>query len=540
MKKKVIALVLVMCMVFALCACAGGGDKTQTDGGKPADSGAPAQAQDGGAAKPDGGAADGTQKTKDNLVVGMAAEITSFDTTTNTGSSIAGIVIDLVMDTLFFYDDTTGQILPRLATEWEYEDELHFNITLRDDVFFANGEKMTADDVIYTINRLSKAPMMAANFMSFDLPNCTAVDDTHVQFVLKEPFAPMLKLFSNFTTAIVCSSYVEEQGDNYGTNPMGSGPFAVSSWVSGEGITLTLRDDYWGEKPAFSTVEFRFLGENSTRFMELQTGGVDLIDTPSTSDIDSVLSGSVSGIEIVMNHGYDHVCWCFNQDDPVFQDKNVREAMAHAINYERLVELVYGSAGTVPTSTLGEEMFGYKNVGCYSYDPDLSRRLLADAGYADGLSVSCTVPSDGMYAQLAEICQAMFGEVGITLDIHVVDHGTAFAAYMNGEATMGFMELKATMSDPSKIYDPLRMHGAMRLAATHDEQLEQWMAEGLTTTDEAARRALYENIQQSIFDNVYMIPVADYAATFAVADYVEGFVGTATMLPNLRNITFTK
>ena len=527
MKKKIMALVLTLSMVFALCACSG-------------EQGAPSQAEPTNTSGQESSSPGGEQKTKDELVVGMAAEITSFDTNGNTGSSISGLVIDLVMDTLFFYDDTTGDILPRLATDWKYEDDLHLNITLRDDVYFSNGVKLTADDVIYTINRLAKAPMQAANFVSFDLPNCKAIDDTHVQFVLKEPFAPMLKLFSNFTTAIVCASYVEEQGDNYGTNPMGSGPFVVSEWVSGEGITLKLRDDYWGEAPAFSTVKFRFLGENSTRFMELQTGGVDIIDTPSTSDIDSVLNGSVTGVKIVMNHGYDHVCWSFNQDDPVFQNKNVREAMAHAINYEQLINLVYGSSGSVPTSTLGEEMFGYKNVGCYTYDPDLSRQLLAEAGYADGLTVSCTVPSDGMYAQLAEICQAMFAEVGITLSVSVVDHGTAFAAYMNGEATMGFLELKATMSDPYKIYDPLRMNGAMKLSATHDEQLEKWMADGLVTIDEAARRNIYENIQQSIYDNVYLIPVVDYAATFAVADYVEGFVGTATMLPNLMNITFNK
>ena len=523
---RIIAALLCVIILLSMAGCGNGDSQESAAENSPAASGISSGEEQ--------------SSSKDTLVIGLSAEPTGFDNTGNTGTSFIGILQNLVSDTLLDYDEETDSFLPRLATEWSYTDDLHFEITLRDDVKFSTGEPLTTSDVLYSLKRLAESPMQMASFASFDLDATVITDDTHMTLVLNEPFAPLLYLLSNTATIIVSEAYMEEVGTEAANlAPVGSGAFVVSEWTTGEGMTLTPNEYYWGDELAYNTVEVRFIGENATRFMELQTGGVDIIDTPSTTDIASILSGSVDGVELYMNPGYDQICWAFNQDDPVFADRNVRLAIAHAINYEQVVSVVYGESGSVPSSCLGTGTFGKIELGTYEYNPDLSKQYLAEAGYADGLEIKAVVASDGMYSRLAEVCQEMLRQANITLTIETYDHGTTFAAYMNGEATMGFMELKANMLDPSKVLDPLRAGGAMKLTATKDEELESLLAAGLSTVDETERAAIYAEIQQIVYDNAYLIPLVDYAATFVTADYVEGFHGSTTMIPDLRTVSFS-
>ena len=193
---------------------------------------------------------------KDNVTVVLKGEPSNIDPHGNT-ELVAMETQVQIFETLVKKDEN-GEIVPCLAERWEQIDDCTTRFYLRDDVTFHNGEKLTADDVVYTIQRATEMPSSAAIFSAFDGENTKAVDDLTVDVVTKEPFAAVLNYLASTRGGIVCKKAVEEMGDDaFGRAPVGTGPFMFDNWVTGTSITLKRNDNYWGDKPAYSTLTLK-------------------------------------------------------------------------------------------------------------------------------------------------------------------------------------------------------------------------------------------------------------------------------------------
>ncbi|MEA4934641.1 MAG: ABC transporter substrate-binding protein, partial [Lawsonibacter sp.] len=256
MKKTVRLAAFMLAMVLMLTACG-------TSGGNGSASGSTT------------GASSADATSANTLRVVLNSEPSNLDPHNNTRLT-AWAVQEEIFDKLVTKDEN-GNIQPDLASSWKQIDDLTWQFKLRDDVTFHDGSKLTSADVVFSFQRACSASGSQTFFFQFDPDNIKAVDDYTVNVATKQPFAAVLNYLASARGAILCKSAVESMGDEaYGRAPVGSGPYKVDNWTTGNSIVLTRNDNYWGDKPACSKIEFRFITEATNRAIELETGGADI------------------------------------------------------------------------------------------------------------------------------------------------------------------------------------------------------------------------------------------------------------------------
>ena len=156
-------------------------------------------------------------------------------------------------------------------------DETTIVFHLRDDVYFHDGNRMTAEDVIFSLCYGAQSNFTSTLFGAIDPENTKALDDYTVELKLLYAYAPIMDAIACYRGAIISKAAFESMGaDEFGRAPVGTGPMKFSQWVAGDRIELVGFDEYWGEKPAFDNMTIRFILEDSSRAIELETGGVDI------------------------------------------------------------------------------------------------------------------------------------------------------------------------------------------------------------------------------------------------------------------------
>lgn len=535
--KRLLAFFCVLMMLLTLAAC---GSQSTTD--EPTD--APAAEAPTEAAESSEKADAETEETAvsirhDSFVYATSREPSSLDPAAFQGCYNGYIIDTCIYDTLVKMAND-GTITPHLATDWSYEDNYTLNITIRDDVYFSNGTKLTAEDVVFSVLRLCSSDMYAATFSCLDQANCVATDDTHLTFKFNTPFAGFMPYMSYGISSIVSKAYVEENGEEYlAHNPMGSGAFIFDSWITGDSVTMHRNEEYWGKTPNFDELTIRFITDNTTRFMEFETGSVDAIDNLANADVETMLNGDVPGT-LYQQTGFDVIHLGMSYEYEPFQDLRVRQAIAMAIDMQALVANVFGATAAPAVCYENEGLIGYSEIGLYDYDPDGAKALLAEAGYGDGMALDMTVSSSESFVKIAEIIQAYLSDVGITLTVNVADQSTALFAFMGGQSVIGLTESMANVADPSLIFDPLRMAGIHLGMRTNDQQLDDLLQAGIEAIDEAERAQLYEEANQMIHDQVSVLPIANVMCSYAVQPHVEHFDDAMTGIPDLTTVTFNQ
>lgn len=347
---------------------------------------------------------------------------------------------------------------PLVAESFETsEDGLSYTFKIREGLKFHDGTPVNAEAVAFTFNRIldPESPGPTVSWLG-PLEGVEAVDELTAQFNLSEPFSPLLgNAAASAYYGIVSPDAVKKFGDDYGKNPVGSGPFKFKEWVSGERITLVRNDDYVNHRsfntnqgaPYLEQLVFRNIPEEQTQVAAFETGEINLIAMPPQQldrfqDQDAYelhipeQSTGIMFLEFSMaetNGKLEFVA-------PV-NDVNVRKAMAHAIDSQTIVDRVlFGLAvrnfGLMPTGNLGYtpeiEEFGYH------YDPEKAKSLLEEAGWTEGddgvrqkdgkpLEMVFWTWSDTTQQRTAEVIQAQLAEVGISANLEVMEVATLLA-----------------------------------------------------------------------------------------------------------------
>ncbi|HIE24825.1 MAG TPA: hypothetical protein EYP74_02370 [Anaerolineales bacterium] len=214
------------------------------------------------------------------------------------------------------------------------------------------------------------------------------VDDYTVKFILTDSLAPFLANLAMDMFAISSPAAIEAAGADYGlpgVGAVGTGPYKFVEWVEGDSITLEANADYWNGAPATQTIVMKVIADDSARFLALQAGDIQGLEQAVVEDLESAKASADFYVQTrpALNTGY----LAFSYRIVEFQNPLVREAFAHAINREGLIENFYGAYGEVATNFLPPLIWGHNDaIEDWTYDPELSMQLLAEAGYPDGLS----------------------------------------------------------------------------------------------------------------------------------------------------------
>lgn len=416
----------------------------------------------GGGQTTDTGAGDETETTeKRELTIAVANDLQSFDPANNDSASSQAILCN--MYSYLFTMDTDGNVINDLVTEYENVDDYTWSFTIRDDVTFWNGDKLTAEDVKFSIERPALDTSLRENQYFNVIKSVDVVDDTHFTVTTVEPYPALTMLLCKSGSEILPKNYIESIGgmDAYQQAPIGSGPYEFVSWTKDDSVVMKPYAGYYGGAPTdWDQVTFRVIPESSTRVAELLTGSVDMATDVPPNEWERINNNS-NGSGSHMVFGPTTRCYMIMMrcdDENATGDLRVRQAVEYAIDKELICDQILQGAGHPTRTRTPKGVLGYDESldNTQLYDPDKARELLAEAGYADGLTLKMVAPT-GRYLMDGDVAQtivAMLAEVGITVELELLEFSTysqVLAAKTGPEMTLvaygcGFFDASYSMN----------------------------------------------------------------------------------------------
>ena len=338
----------------------------------------------------------------------------------------------LIFDSLVKRDNHFN-LQPWLAERWETPDSLTYIFHLRRDVRFHNGAALTSKDVKWTYDSVINGSVISAKASTFKFVKAIeAPDPWTVVFRLKEPYATLLWNVSDGAMAIV--PYGSDK--DFNRTLIGSGPFKFVRSVQDSEVVIERNDDYWGEKPRIAKVRFAVVPDVTTRALELRKGSVDLAINSLSADMVVALRKEPT-LEIQTRPGTVYNYLAFNLRDPILKDVRVRQALAYAIDREKIIHYLWRDLAQPAPSILPPLHWAFaKDVRQYEHDPVRANQILDAAGYAkkDGVRFRLTMKTstEETTRLLAAVLQQELREVGIALDIRSFEFATFYSDVVKG------------------------------------------------------------------------------------------------------------
>ncbi len=464
-----------------------------------------------------------------------------------------------VFDRLFeiqLNDDGTTELVPSLVKEYTVSaDGLTYQFTLRDDVKFSDGTPLTASDVEFTLVRLlaldtsvntdfascilGADELIGQEGYSYDdkVEGIEVTDDTHLTVTLAYPFAGFLYELATPAGCIYSRAAVEAAGDDYGndyTAAIGSGPYVITGWTRDSSLTLALNENYWGEEPSVKNVDIQIVPDASTINMMFQNGEIDILDC---DDLDSSVVESTYKTtyadQIVSANRLATTYLIMNENDQYLSDVNVRKAVQLAIDRQSILDTVYSGDGALCDGIYPKGLIGYseENQGWLTYDPDAAKKLLEDAGYADGeikMELASDSSASSSVSLVLQMVQANLQAIGIDASIVSYDEASWLALRKSGEMNSFVATWTADFNDPDNfIYTFFgnAEKSKIRSINYYDEATMERVEAARAITDEDERLAEYDALEKKIVeDDAAWVPLFGRTHLFVVSDRIAKFV----------------
>jgi ABC-type transport system substrate-binding protein len=514
-----------------------------------------------------------TPKMGGTLVFGRGGDSVGLDPAYETdGNSF--MICDNVFEALVEYKDESTELDPLLATSWEVSpDGLTYTFKLRHGVKFHDGTPFNADAVVFSLGRQMKEPKVKFFGKGWEIPkqdrppeywvsmemdntidSVEAVDEHTVVFKLKRVEAPFLaNLGMDFADIISPAAFMKDPG-GFVRNPVGTGPYKFASWVKDDRIILEAFKDYWdkAQGPYMDRVIFRAIPENAVRFLELKAGNIHICQFPNAADIPMAKKDPNLWVpsQPGMNIGY----LGFNlKKEPWKSNKNLRKAIAHAINRKAIVDNIYQGMGEVAKNCIPPTMWGYNHdVPGYDYNVEKAKKYLADAGYPEGkglpeitlwsMPVARPYNPEGLKVGVAMIGD--LGKIGISARIVSYDWGTYLKRQRQQPDDMDLFQLGWTgdNGDPDNFFAVLFDGLASEAVRTqwHSEEYHKLMLDGKQTIDPAKRAEIYKRAQALMFEEVPVIPIAHSTVMWPALNSVKNFKLHPTGSVRLKSVWLEK
>ncbi|PZG24227.1 ABC transporter substrate-binding protein [Micromonospora craterilacus] len=410
-------------------------------------------------------------------------------------------VLENVYDTLV-EPDANLEMKPSLATEWTTsDDQLTWTFTLREGVKFSDGSPLTSADVVYSYTRIIDGKLNTA-YKFATVKSVTAPDPTTVVVALTAPTPNLLANLGGFKgVAIVQKSNVES--GEVTTKPVGSGPFAIGSYSSGDNIRLVRNDNYWGDKPKLDGVTFTFVKDPTVALQNLRGGEVQWTDNLPPQQVPALLDGDDVNVRTVPSSDYWYLA--LNQARKPYDDVNVRRAVAFALDREAITKAAKFGLATVNQAAIPENSAFYYEYAPYRHDPNQARQLLDQAGVSD-LTMDLMVTSE--YPETvtaAQVIASQLEAIGVNIKIRTLD----FAQWLDEQGKGNFDSFMLGWLgnvDPDEFYYAQHHSGGtFNFHKYRNPAVDQLLDRARTETDQAARKQQYEQVAKQIVDDASYI-----------------------------------
>lgn len=482
-----------------------------------------------------------------------------------TSGTTLDMTAGMLYDRLLEYSDAEQGYVPALATSWSISDDgTEYRFQLREDVefhstdYFTPSRSFTAEDVVFTFQRwldpshpyhnvsMTGYPFFAALELDTLIKDIRAVSDHEVVIRLDQPDSSFIANLATDFAVILSAEYGyqlvnQDRRARLDMFPIGTGPFQFQSFRKDVSLNYRRHPNYW-QGPALSErVVYRIIPSDHKRMLMLLTGDCDMIPYPPARDIDDLETRE--DINLTSTVSPNTAFWAFNTQRPPFDDVRVRQALAHAIDRQAIINAVYFGHAELAQSILPTMSWAhFEDDEAYAYDPSAARELLEDAGYPDGFSMDIwAMPVQRAYnpnaRKMAELMQADLANIGVRVNIVSFEWSTFRRRLGEGDHDSVLIGWSGDNPDPDNFFRPLLSCPAVLSGSNRarwcEPTFDALVMDAIRTSDEDERREFYHQAQQLLNDQVPLLPLVHSLRYHASKPYVHGFelrpYGSVTM-----------
>lgn len=480
------------------------------------------------------------------LTMGLGGQVTSLDPHYHSASPNAAFsytIFDRLTTT-----DANARLLPALATSWKMIDPLTWEFKLREGVKFHNGEEFSAEDVAFTFKRIPEVVNSPGPYTSYlrGIERTEIIDPLTLRIITSEP-VPTLPLMMQRITILDSNTHANATTEDFNSGKLliGTGPFKYVSGSSIAGVKLARNDGFWGEKPAWETVDYRIIANNAARTAAFLSGDVDLIDQVASADVPR-LSGDnkfnvVSAVGLrLMYINLDHS----RKENPVFitdaagtplainplLDLRVREALSLAIDRKAIAERVMDGLAIPSMQFMPPETYGYAaDLVAPPADAAKARQLLAEAGYPEGFQITLHGSND-RFPNDARVLQAigqMWTRIGVKTNVDAMPYGPfqsraskqEFAAFLGTWGSAG--EPGIGMTNTLATFDKDKGTGSINRGRYSNQSYDKSLAAAVTVMDDGEREKAFQQVMRDAIKDMPILPLYIQKNIWAVKNNIS-------------------
>lgn len=474
------------------------------------------------------------QAQSQTLNMGVGAPVTSLDPhyhQLSPNNAVADMIFDKLVNT-----DAAARQIPGLATSWRATGPTTWEFKLRPNVTFHNGSAFTAEDIVFTIQRLPNVPNSPSSFGAYARPivRMEIVDPLTIIFHTAEPY-PLLPLDMTNVRVLDATTHATATTDDFnnGRAAIGTGPWRVVEHRNGDRIEFARNDSYWGDRPAFERVNYRMVTNDAARTASLLSGDLDIIDQVATSDLTrlrrdpNITLAETVGLRLVFL-GLDNLR-APNENSPQITDNDgrplgrnpmrdvrVRRALSIAIDRKAIADRVMEGAATPAGQFLPPGTFSHvPGLQAPEYNPDAARRLLTEAGYPNGFRITLAGPND-RYINDSRIIQAV-GQMWTRIGVRTAVEAQTWSTFVGRAGRQEFSAFLIGWGSNPDASHPLRNiigttsrergWGSSNRGRYSNAEVDALLTESLVELDDAKREQLLIRAQRIAAEDVAVIPL---------------------------------
>jgi peptide/nickel transport system substrate-binding protein len=427
----------------------------------------------------------------------------------------------LLHDRLVNLETETLTIKPELAESWEWTSDTVLELKLRQDVNFQDGTHMTADDVVFTFERAKSGTTVASKMAS--LEKCEKVDDYTVRMTMVSPNVDWLDTLALPMCSILSKKACE--ADNLNGPTIGTGAWTIVEYVSGDYTKMKRNDNYWAELPKTETLTLKYIPENSARLIALQNGEIDACIGLNNTELGHVSDDS--NLKLIQYKSTTCTYLAFNTTKAPGNNKNLRLALAYAINKDDIIAGATEGYASKATSNWGWSTYGYFDefTNPIEYNPEKAKEYMALAGYPNGgAKIEFGVVSAERMTAM-QIIQEQCKEIGLEIGISEMD--SAGLSSLTSFKTAGHEAAIYTLSWNTAGDDcrrPYYKNSNTNKAILTNDHIMKLIDDAVAEFDETKRKPMYKEIQQIVYDEAYYIPLYYSIESLAIDKDLSGII----------------
>jgi peptide/nickel transport system substrate-binding protein len=425
---------------------------------------------------------------------------------------------------------------PCLAERWESSDDLKtWTFYIRKGVKFHHGRELDAEDVAATVNRILDKTVGATARVNFIVEKIEVVDKYTIRFKLSKPYAEFAELFTDGTALIVPRDRI----DKLATEPIGTGPFKLKSFIPGDRVELVKNPDYFEKGvPILDGVTMYIIPESSTQITALETGNIDLVWLLPSEAIDRLKGKPNIVVDEVQTSSWDSIV--MHNEKPPFNNLKVRQAIHLAIDKHEVVKTVLFGHGT-PTHTPISPIHPYFNKNI-SFKTDLAKakQLLAEAGYPNGFETELYVPGARVErVRLGVVTRELLKPLGIKVELQRMSWDK-FVSDIEGKVPLLITGFYTRPTIDASLYPWYHSTGSWNLWHCNSPKTDKLLDLARQTKSREERKKIYMDFQKLVVEEP--VSVVPYVAnhTNAFRKEVKGFRSHPMMWLDLRRVTIAK